>query len=173
MRTFRRVPTVPVILVALVLAAAAAGCGDGSAALSAQSPHTATGTVTLTPPVPDAPLIATEWTVDSLLSGESAAPVPAGAAGRARFTISADGTASGNLGCNRFNAKATVEGPTLTLGPLTMTRMACLGDAGEVERALTELFGSGPLAWRIQGQALTLTAPDGKGLGAQAASAVE
>ncbi|MFJ4775043.1 META domain-containing protein [Streptomyces sp. NPDC088762] len=125
------------------------------------------------PPDADAPLIVTQWTVDSLISGATVASVPAEAAGKARFTVGADGSASGVLGCNRFSAKATVEGSTLTFGPVTSTRMACEGPAGEVERALTELFGSGPLTWKIQDRALTLTAPDGKGLTARAASAAE
>ncbi|MET9320136.1 META domain-containing protein [Streptomyces sp. NPDC003038] len=129
--------------------------------------------MTSKPPVPDAPLTATEWTVDSLISGETVSSVPAEAAGKARFTLAADSTASGSLGCNRFNAKAAVDGPSVTFGPLTTTRIACAGPAGEVEQALTGLFGSGPLTWKIQGRTLTLTAPDGKGLTAQAASAAE
>lgn len=126
------------------------------------------------PRTPDAPLVATVWTVDSLLDGATASSLPAGAGGRARFTLAADGSASGNLGCNRFNAKAAVEGGSVTFGPLTTTRMACLGPEGEVERALTGLFGGGPLQWRIQGDALTLTsAGSGAGITAKAASAVE
>ncbi|MFE9631547.1 META domain-containing protein [Streptomyces sp. NPDC006463] len=132
-------------------------------------------TIAMTPKPPraDAPLTATLWTVDSLISGETVSSVPAEAVGKAHFTLAADGTASGVLGCNRFSAKATVEASTLTFGPVTSTRMACEGPAGEIERALTGLFGSGPLSWKIQGQALTLTAPDGKGLTARAASAAE
>ncbi|MBT2543513.1 META domain-containing protein [Streptomyces sp. ISL-44] len=132
-------------------------------------------TIALTsqPPAPDAPLAATEWTVDSLVDGATVSSVPAEAVGKARFTLTTDGTASGSLGCNRFSAKATVDGPTVTFGPLTTTRMACEGPAGEVERTLTALFGSGPLTWKIQGQNLTLTAPDGKGLTAKGATAAE
>ncbi|MCX4779441.1 META domain-containing protein [Streptomyces sp. NBC_01264] len=126
------------------------------------------------PPAPNAPLVATQWTVDSLVKGESASSVPAGAEGRARFTVAADGNISGNLGCNRFNASAAVEGNRITVGPLTSTRMACEGASGEVERALTELFGGSPLVWKIQGDTLTLTATGpGTGLTAKAASAVE
>ncbi|MCX4526671.1 META domain-containing protein [Streptomyces sp. NBC_01551] len=168
MRTFRHVPVA--LAAALVLAAAVTACGDAGAALIAENPRPATGTVTVTAPAPKSPLTATEWTVDSLLDGDTAASLPADAAGRARFAIAADGAVSGNLGCNRFSAKATVSGSSLTVGPLTTTRMACEGGPGEVERALTELFGSGPLTWRIQGRALTLTAPDGAGLAAGAGS---
>ncbi|MFB6523324.1 META domain-containing protein [Streptomyces sp. NPDC056401] len=126
------------------------------------------------PPAPAAPLLATQWTVDSLIKGETASSVPADAEGRARFTLAADGTVSGSLGCNRFNASAAVEGNRLTVGPLTTTRMACEGGPGEVERALTALFGSGPLDWKIQADTLTLTATaSGTALTAKAASAVE
>ncbi|MFD8634001.1 META domain-containing protein [Streptomyces sp. NPDC059533] len=124
------------------------------------------------PPVVDAPLTVTQWTVDATINGDTVTSLPAEAAGKARFTI-ADGTAEGSLGCNRFSAKATVEGSTLTFGPLTSTRMACEGRVGAVERALTDLFGSGPLTWRIQEHTLTLVAPDGNGLTAKAASAAE
>ncbi|MFD3677135.1 META domain-containing protein [Streptomyces sp. NPDC058613] len=129
--------------------------------------------MTSEPAAPDAPLTVTEWTVESLISGESVSSVPAAAADRARFTLAADGTASGSLGCNRFSSKATVDGATVVFGPLTTTRMACQGPQGEVERTLTGLLGSGPLTWKVQGGRLTLTAPDGAGLGAKAGSAAE
>ncbi|MFZ3498725.1 META domain-containing protein [Streptomyces sp. 5.8] len=132
-------------------------------------------TIALTskPPAPAAPFVATQWTVDSLIKGETASSIPAGAEGRARFTVAADGTVSGNLGCNRFNASAAVEGDKLTVGPLTSTRMACEGGPGEVERALTDLFGGGPLTWKVSADALTLTGSDGRAITAKAASAVE
>ncbi|MGZ9931859.1 META domain-containing protein [Streptomyces sp. NC-S4] len=129
--------------------------------------------MTSAPAVTDAPLTTTEWTVESLLSSGTAASLPTEAAGKARFTIAPDFTVSGILGCNRFSAKATVEGSTITFGPLTSTKMACEGAVGEVERTLTELFGSGPLTAKTEGRTLTLTAPDGKGLTAKAASAAE
>ncbi|MGW6870923.1 META domain-containing protein [Streptomyces xanthophaeus] len=141
--------------------------------LTLKSADGSTIAMTTKPPVPDAPLTATEWKVDSLASGGSASSVPEAEAGRARFTLAADGTASGSLGCNRFSAPVTVEGPSVTFGPLTATRMACEGAAGELERTLTALFAGGPLSWQVQGRTLTLTAADGKGLGATAASAAE
>ncbi|MFJ3832604.1 META domain-containing protein [Streptomyces sp. NPDC090046] len=128
--------------------------------------------MTSTPAVPDAPLTTTRWTVESLVSGATAASLPAEAAGKAQFTIAPDFAVSGSLGCNRFSARATVAGSVVTFGPLTSTRMACEGPVGEVERALTALFAD-PLTATIAGETLTLTAPDGKGLTAKAASAAE
>ncbi len=129
--------------------------------------------MTSAPAASDAPLTTTRWSVESLVSGTTSASLPAEAAGKAQFTIAPDLAVSGNLGCNRFSAKATVEGSTVTFGPLTSTRMACEGPVGEVERALTDLFGSGPLTSRIEGRTLTLTAADGKGLTAKAAPAAQ
>ncbi|MFI5544473.1 META domain-containing protein [Streptomyces sp. NPDC051815] len=125
------------------------------------------------PPVADAPFTSTEWIVESLISGETVSSVPAEAAGKARFLVTADLAVSGNLGCNRFSARATGDGAEVTFGPLTSTRMACAGPVGEVEQALTTLFAASPLRWEIQGRDLTLKAPDGTGLTAKAATAVE
>ncbi|KOU75298.1 MULTISPECIES: META domain-containing protein [Streptomyces] len=129
--------------------------------------------MTSQPAVPDAPLTTVEWTVQSLISGESVSSLPAGAAGTARFTVAADLSVSGTLGCNRFSAQVTRDGDRLTFGPLTTTRMACDGPAGEVEQKLTDLLASGPLVSRIEGRRLTLTAADGKGLIAEAPSDAE
>ncbi|WP_405490666.1 META domain-containing protein [Streptomyces sp. NBC_00096] len=163
------------LIAVLALSATATACGDGGATPGGRPDGGLTGLST-EPPAPASPLVDTVWTVDSLRSGGTASSLPAGAEGRARFALAADGTASGSLGCNRFDAKATVEGNRLTFGPLTTTRMACEGGPGEVERALTELFGSGPLDWKIQGDALTLAATasgTATAITAKAASAVE
>ncbi|MBT2403474.1 MULTISPECIES: META domain-containing protein [unclassified Streptomyces] len=170
MPTLRHLPAALVAVLALATATTACGDGGGTPGTSADG-----NTIVMTdePPAPGAPLTATRWTVDSLVSGETVSSVPPEATGKAAFTIAADGAASGTLGCNRFSAKAAVDGPKLTFGPLTTTRMACPGPRGELERTLTELFGAGPLTWKIHAQALTLTAADGKGLTARAASAAE
>ncbi|MEU3724792.1 META domain-containing protein [Streptomyces sp. NPDC031705] len=159
MRTLRHLTTGALALVLALTACSAAGQGRDDAAPTVQT--------STTPPVPDAPLTATAWTVASV----AGATAPAGR--EARFTLTPEGQANGTLGCNRFSAPATVAGPTVTVGPLTSTRMACEGPAGEVERALTALFGSGPLTWKVRGGTLTLTAPDGTTLTAEAASAAE
>ncbi|MFE1555713.1 META domain-containing protein [Streptomyces sp. NPDC058734] len=159
MRTLRLLTTGAPALVLALTACGAAGQDGGDAAPTVQTPTTA--------PVPDAPLTATAWTVRSV------AGTTAPADREARFTLTPEGQASGTLGCNRFSAQATVDGTTVTFGPVTSTRMACEGTAGEVERALTTLFGAGPLTWKVQGGTLTLTAPDGSTATAEAASAAE
>ncbi|WP_121015650.1 META domain-containing protein [Streptomyces sp. 3211.6] len=167
MRILRH-PAGPAAAGLVLVLAALTGC---TAAPQGGSGIPVTGRITATAPEPAAaaPLTVTDWTVTAL----SGAPVPAGAAGRARFTLAPDGTAGGSLGCNRFSAPAAVTGDTVTFGPVTSTRMACEGPPGEVERTLTGLFGAGPLAWKIHGRTLTLTAADGRTLTAEAASAAE
>ncbi|MFD8980847.1 META domain-containing protein [Streptomyces sp. NPDC059564] len=157
MRTLRNLAPGLALLAALALT----GCGGGSpdAALTPDGPASQQ-------PAADAPLTATTWLVGSV-AGVTAPD------GRTRFTLTPDGRASGNLGCNRFSAPVTIDGTTVTLGPVTSTRMACEGPAGAVERALTSLFGSGPLTWQVRAHTLTLTAPDGKTLTAEAGSAAE
>ncbi|MFF4371552.1 META domain-containing protein [Streptomyces sp. NPDC001594] len=161
-----RHPAGPVAAGLVLVLAALTGC---TGAPQDGSGPPVTGRITSTPPEADAPLTVTGWTVTAL----DGAPVPAAAAGRARFTLAPDGTAGGSLGCNRFSAPAAVEGATVTFGPVTSTRMACEGPAGEVERTMTRLLGAGPLTWKVQGRTLTLTAADGQGLTAEAGSAAE
>ncbi|MFJ3879178.1 META domain-containing protein [Streptomyces sp. NPDC090077] len=159
MRTLRLLTTGALALVLALTGCTSDGQDRGDAALTVQT--------STTPPVPDAPLTATAWTVRSV------AGTTAPGDREARFTLTAEGQASGTLGCNRFSAPVTVAGTTVSFGPLTSTRMACEGAAGEQERALTALLGSGPLTWKVQGSTLTLTAPDGTAVTAEAASAAE
>ncbi|WP_329196897.1 MULTISPECIES: META domain-containing protein [unclassified Streptomyces] len=170
MRTQR--PALPAALAAVLALVGVCACGAQDAAPRPVHTGTVDGKSSPEPPA-DAPLTATGWTVTALTRGGAASPVSAEAAGKARFTLAPDGAASGGLGCNRFTAKATVEGASLTFGPIASTRMACAGGAGEVERALTALFGGGPLGWQVHGRTLTLTGADGSGLIAEAASAAE
>ncbi|MFE5025322.1 META domain-containing protein [Streptomyces sp. NPDC056656] len=117
-----------------------------------------------------APLTGTEWTVTSLLSDDVATSLPEEVAGRAKMTFEKDGqddTATGNLGCNRFRAKAEFRDGHLTLGSPVTTRMLCQGPRMDTERALLKLFAQ-KLSYEVQGRTLTLTAPDGTGAAAGA-----
>ncbi|MEU8526507.1 MULTISPECIES: META domain-containing protein [Streptomyces] len=114
---------------------------------------------------PPAPLKGTKWTVESLVSGDTASSLPAGTEGRAHFVIAEDGKVTGNLGCNRFSTTATVSGSTITFGRLASTRMVCAPPQMKVEEAMSKVFES-RATYGLHVRSLTLTAPDGTGVAA-------
>ncbi|WP_435372406.1 META domain-containing protein [Streptomyces ficellus] len=116
---------------------------------------------------PPAQLTGTKWTVQSRTSGETVSSLPAGTEGKAHFVFGEDGSVRGNLGCNSFSASATTEGSTITFGRVSATRKLCPGPEMEVERALLKVM-SGKATYTIEHRTLTLTAPDGTGVAANA-----
>jgi heat shock protein HslJ len=114
---------------------------------------------------PDRPLVGTPWRVDSLISGEMVSSVPAGA--EASMTFGEDGTVQVSPGCNRGSGSYTEGEGTVTVGPLALTRMACEGPRGELERAVLEVLEAGVLQVALTAASLTLTAGD-TGLGLRA-----
>ncbi|WP_405389590.1 META domain-containing protein [Streptomyces sp. NBC_01102] len=119
---------------------------------------------------PPAPLTGTTWKVTGLVSGSTASSLPAGAEDRAHLTLGKDGSVEGSLGCNSFHGEATVSGSTITFGPLASTRKMCPGPEMELERAVLAVL-QGKTTYGIQHRTLSLTAADGKGLGASAPAA--
>jgi heat shock protein HslJ len=127
---------------------------------------TATTTVTMQDKKvvdPDRPLTGTTWQVQSLVSPEAVSTSAALEQSKPTLTIAADGTAAGSTGCNRFNGHAEITGTTIEFGPLVTTRMACIGDVGEVEQAVLRVL-SGRVQSAIDADELRLTRDDGYGL---------
>ncbi|MGW1654565.1 META domain-containing protein [Streptomyces atratus] len=125
--------------------------GD-SIALTAQRPARLTGTT---------------WTVTTLVSGTVASSLPAGAQERARLSFGKDGSVQGTLGCNRFRGTAAVSGSTITFGRIDGTKMMCPASRMKLERELLAIL-DGRTTYRIDHRTLSLTAENGKGLGASA-----
>lgn len=78
----------------------------------------------------DATLTGQEWALTSL----GGTPIQAGAGITASF--GEDGSLTGSGGCNRFVGEYTVDGDTLSVGPLAATRMSC----GQVTDDLESTF---------------------------------
>ncbi|MFH8253357.1 META domain-containing protein [Streptomyces roseolus] len=117
-----------------------------------------------------APLRGTTWKIDGLVSGDTAASLPAGGGEKARFVIGGDGRITGNLGCNDFSATARIDEKARTLtveGPAATTRMMCGSPQMRLETKLYELL-DGPLSYRLDHRALTLVDGAGEGLSARA-----
>lgn len=124
---------------------------------------------------PDRPLEGTRWEVTHVTQGP---PADAAADPNASVSASAPPTGAflqlngdkvtGSDGCNSFMGTATVDGATITFGPLASTKKACPGMKGS-QNVLAVLTGG--VAWRIDTNILHLENPSGAGLQLQAAKA--
>jgi heat shock protein HslJ len=71
-----------------------------------------------------------------------------------------DGQMNGNVGCNGFGGEYTVDGDTITFGPVMSTMMFCEGPVGEQESvALAAMQESATFVQ--DGDTLTITSGDG------------
>ncbi|MFH8617840.1 META domain-containing protein [Streptomyces sp. NPDC017979] len=113
------------------------------------------------------PFTGTTWTVNSLVTGETAASMPAGAEGAAELVFTKDGTVRGKLGCNTFTAPVKRSGATVNIGPLASTKMLCEGDRNKVEQHLLKVL-TGQVSYEVRSHGLTLRGPAGTGLTATA-----
>lgn len=108
---------------------------------------------------PDRPLVGTTWVVDGLVSesGGAVSSIPDGI--RASLRINA-GVLQVNTGCNEGQAPVEVDGDTLRVGSLVLTRRACGPAAAEVERAMTRVL-AGAVTATIDGGSLQLAGAKG------------
>ncbi|MET8831829.1 META domain-containing protein [Streptomyces sp. NPDC004610] len=130
-------------LTAAVLLPLAAACG---------TEKTDSGSASVADPPP---LTGVHWNVDSVTVDGTTRDAPTGA----HVTVTADGTAEGNYGCNRFSAPAEIDGDRLTLGDSMRTDMAC--EAMDFEETLVAALTSGALTTEVSGDRLTLTTGSG------------
>ncbi|MEU2246012.1 META domain-containing protein [Streptomyces sp. NPDC019224] len=105
---------------------------------------------------PAASLTGVRWSVGSVTADGRRTDAPAGA----HVEIDANGRASGSYGCNRFTARARLDGHTLTVEPETTTQMGCRPDVQRFESLLAGAF-SGKLTATVEKRTLTLTTADG------------
>ncbi|WP_318202588.1 META domain-containing protein [Streptomyces sp. SCL15-4] len=122
-----------------------AGCGAGKADSGAMGVS--------------ASVTGVEWRVESVTAGGDTLGAPAG--GSPRLTIGTDGSASGDLGCNRFSARVSVHGDRITFGALRTTKMACDPARTRFERALTRVLDRQTVTGTVEHGKLTLTSGHG------------
>lgn len=107
---------------------------------------------------PDVELTGTLWTLDTLISGDTASTVPGGAV--ATLEIAEDGSVSIDTGCNTGGGAAEVSEDSITFGPIATTRIACTEDGtAEVESAMLTVL-DGEVAFEITETGLTITKGD-------------
>jgi heat shock protein HslJ len=109
-------------------------------------------------PVPDRELAGTTWTLDTLVDGEVASSV----LGSPTLVLASDGTATGSTGCRGFLGTWQVAGDVLTLD-VTRDDIGCPEDLGRQDEQVLAVLDAGP-QYGIDGDRLTLTAPDGRAL---------
>ncbi|HVL53689.1 MAG TPA: META domain-containing protein [Vitreimonas sp.] len=110
---------------------------------------------------PDRPLVGPLWTVDTLIDGDTAASIAGDV--EATLQFAADGNVLVSTGCNSGTTTVTEANGTLRFGPIALTKRACDGPAGDMERAVLAVLQADTIAWTVDANALSLQAA-GRGL---------
>lgn len=71
-----------------------------------------------------------------------------------------DGKIEGNVGCNGFGGDYTVDGNTITFGPIVSTLMFCEGPVGDQETTTLNVLVE-TVSYTTEGDTLTITSSDG------------
>jgi heat shock protein HslJ len=100
----------------------------------------------------------TEWRLSDHL-GPDGALVPVAEEVMATASFS-EGRVSGTTGCNRYSGSYRIDGASLLLGSIAMTRMACIPPRDAVERAMTAALET-TAGYTLTGDALELTNAEG------------
>jgi heat shock protein HslJ len=118
---------------------------------------------------PDRPLAGTRWNVDTIIGGDSASSVPAGAAA---YLVFGTATVDGSTGCQGISAAITVTSGTIVFpaqGIATATAPSCTGGSAALHAAVVATL-RGDVMYTIEGPRLTLRGPGDAGLSLQAQS---
>lgn len=105
------------------------------------------------PPAP-LPLVGTNWSLDSIYSGDAVSSTIAGS--EATMTLMEDGSVAGAAGCNRFHGTYTTDGDRLSFSELASTKMLCPDDIMNQERIFLEAMNAVE-GFSIEGSSLTVT----------------
>jgi heat shock protein HslJ len=120
---------------------------------------------------PDRPLEGTRWVADTLFSGSgpdgAASSMMAGTEGSAWLEIGTDGTFTASSGCREFRGSAVVNDGSVTFSDTVQTDQACAPEFEEVDETVATVL-DGEVDFEITAGRLTLSHPDGVGLGFQA-----
>ncbi len=113
---------------------------------------------------PDVALVETTWVVDTLIDGQMASSVPAGAKATLVFGVDRVTVAGG---CNNGSTGYELSGSTIKFEGVSMTMKACAEDVMRLERSVVDVL-TGAVAFEITADKLSLEHPSGKSLGLHA-----
>ena len=116
--------------------------------------------------IPDEPLEATRWELDTIVMHDAASSVPAG-------TVSTLIVSDGRLqviidDCRDTETPVDIAPAVLTVAADAFDPSDCRDGAAFVDRAVTAVFGAGEVPYVIEGDVLRLSGPFGWGLGYRA-----
>ena len=117
---------------------------------------------------PDRPLRGTKWVVDTIIDGQTASSVPAGAEAFVAFDEQTG--FSGNTGCNGMGGTSVIDEArsTIRFSEVITTKMACEDERMRLERAVLVTL-DGDVRYDITADVLSLDGPNGHGLRLRAA----
>lgn len=103
------------------------------------------------------PLVGTAWQLESVATGADAV---SSVVAPGSITFADDGTVDGSTGCNTFNGSYTVDGASLSIGPLATTKIGCPEDVAAQETVV--LLGLDAVStFTVEGSSLSLMGGDG------------
>lgn len=107
----------------------------------------------------------TTWVLDTLVDGQTASSMPAGAP---EVTLVFDGTkVVAETHCNGYTAEYVIAGDTVTFTPGMSTMMACAPEIMQGEKAVADALRD-EVTYELTADRLTFTHPSGKGIGLHA-----
>jgi heat shock protein HslJ len=109
----------------------------------------------------DRQLTGTRWIVQSVIDRDTASSIPRDTI--PHLTLSADGTFTGNAGCNELGGSAVTTATTIAFSDLFTTRMLCEPDRTRVEQAVLAVLHD-TVTYEVDADQLRLRHPSGKGL---------
>ena len=111
-------------------------------------------------PPPTAEIVGTGWVLESVIQGDA---VSSTVGEPATLMLNADGTLSGSTGCRALTGRYVVSGAEITFNQLA-TDGECPPELAAQDAHVVEVLGDGFRA-AVDGQTLTLSDVNGKGLG--------
>jgi heat shock protein HslJ len=102
-----------------------------------------------------APLVMTRWTLATIVQGDVARSVPAGATSTLAFGSGLP-KAFIDTGCNTGSAEVLITPDRITFSAPTLTERGCAGDAALLEATVRDVV-QGTVAYRVQDRLLTVT----------------
>lgn len=137
---------------------------DDAGTLTVASSTTTLALVDIETVEPTPPLTGTTWTLDTIITGQTASSLPQGLPKPITLVFGTDGKYAIVTGCNGAGGTFTRDGTKVKLVPGPTTLIGCPAPLDTLEATIAKVF-SGEVTTTIQRQRLTVMAKNDQGLG--------